>query len=149
MISVFGWKWANAQGVVPTNYTQFDRKKFHFGFALGFNAADYRFTINPDSLAQDSIVNMVIRRQPGFNLGIISSFNLNQVIHFRFVPSLAFQERLFIYEQMNMGARQTVQNRIEATTLDFPLLIGRGPRWSCYRRGVRRQELYPHILCCC
>ena len=112
-----------SQGRVGTNYTQFDRKKFHFGFALGFNAADYRFTINPDSLDQDSIVNMVIRRQPGFNLGIISSYNLNQVIHFRFVPSLSFQERLFVYERMNLGVRETEQTRIEATTLDFPLLL--------------------------
>jgi hypothetical protein len=102
---------------------QFDRKKFHFGFALGTNTANFSYKYKLDSTNTDSIINVNISKRPGFNLGIISSLNINQNIHFRFVPSISFQERVFTYNYLEKGEVETRVSRLESTTLDFPLML--------------------------
>lgn len=105
------------------NYPNFDRKKLHFGFALGVNTADFHYRILIDSANTDSITGITIKRQPGFNLGIVSSWDIHEVFHIRFVPSLSFQERLFQYSYYKKGTIKVRENRLESTNLDFPLLF--------------------------
>lgn len=105
------------------NYPNFDHKKVHFGFALGVNTADFRYTLNLDSTSIDSITGITIRKQPGFNLGIISSWNIHETLSLRFVPSLSFQERLFQYSYIKKGVKKIAETRLESTTLDFPLML--------------------------
>ena len=105
------------------NYPAFDRKRVHFGFALGVNTADFRYKFSTDSTSLDSITGITIRKQPGFNLGIISSLNIHETLSLRFVPSLCFQERLFQYTYLKKGVPTVRENRLESTTLDFPLML--------------------------
>lgn len=107
------------------NYPNFDRKKLHFGFALGVNTSDFRYSLRPDSAFTDSITNINIKKQPGFNLGIIGSWDIHETVHLRFIPSLSFQERLFTYTYWNKGKGEmdVRDNRLESTYLDFPLLL--------------------------
>lgn len=106
------------------NYPNFDRKKIHFGFSLGVNTGNFNYGLHlSDSLQTDSIQNITIRRQPGFNLGIISSWDIHETVHLRFIPSLSFQERLFSYQYYNNGVLDVRENRLESTNLDFPLLL--------------------------
>jgi hypothetical protein len=105
------------------NYPSFDRKHLHFGFALGANTSDFRYELNSSTAIKDSITNIVIRKQPGFNLGIISSWDIHETVHIRFIPSLSFQERLFTYQYWEKGEVSTLENRLESTYLDFPLLL--------------------------
>lgn len=105
------------------NYPSFDYKHLHFGFALGINTSDFRYTINPDSTFADSITNISIKKQPGFNLGIIGSWDIHETVHLRFVPSLSFQERLFTYTYYDKGEMLNMENRLESTYLDFPLML--------------------------
>jgi hypothetical protein len=114
---------SNSYGQQGKNYPAFDHKKLHFGFALGVNTADFRYSLSLDSTSLDSITGISIRKQPGFNLGIISSWNIHETISLRFVPSLAFQERLFEYTYIKKGEQKVKTNRIESTTLDFPLML--------------------------
>ncbi len=106
-----------------TNYLRFDRKKFHFGFALGVNTADFNYRYQIDSTNTDSLVSINVTKQPGFNLGIVSSWNINQIVHFRFIPSLSFQERVFTYHYQDKGELSVMESRLESTTLDFPLML--------------------------
>ncbi len=105
------------------NYTQFDRKKFHFGFALGVNTADLRYSFQLNDSNPDSIVSVDINKSPGFNLGIVSSLDLNQNIHIRFIPSLSFQERVFRYSHLEKGKITHKETRLESTTVDFPVML--------------------------
>lgn len=105
------------------NYPGFDHKKVHFGFALGVNTADFRYTLNVDSSGNDSLTGILIKKQPGFNLGIISSWNIHQTLSLRFVPSLCFQDRFFQYTYIKKGELKTKDTHIESTTLDFPLML--------------------------
>lgn len=116
-------------GIVPLwsqqgkNYPAFDHKKVHFGFALGVNTADFRYSLSPDPASLDSITGITIRKQPGFNLGIISSWNIHETLSLRFVPSLCFQERLFQYSYILKGQQKVRETRLESTTIDFPLML--------------------------
>ena len=107
------------------NYPSFDRKHLHFGFALGANTSDFRYRINIDSAFADSITNIDIRKQPGFNLGIIGSWDIADFFHVRFIPSLSFQERLFTYTYYDFVNKEmrSRDNRLESTYLDFPILL--------------------------
>ena len=53
--------------------------------------------LKPGSLLNDSIPAVDHIRRPGFNLGIVSSLNLNDNLSLRFIPSLSFQDRLLKY----------------------------------------------------
>ncbi len=109
---------------IGKNYPGFDHKKIHFGFALGTNTADFHYRIGLDSTNNmDSITGITIRKQPGFNLGIISSWDIHETFHIRFIPSLSFQERIFTYTYAFKGEQQIRENRLESTTLDFPILF--------------------------
>jgi hypothetical protein len=119
-----------------SRYVQFDRKKFHFGFALGVNTADFNYAINLDSTNTDSIFNISVNSQPGFNLGIVSSWNINEYFHVRFIPSLSFQEREFVYDYTENGMAAKRVSRLESTTLDFPVMLKlrtkRINNWAAY-----------------
>jgi hypothetical protein len=115
-----GWNSLSQQG---KNYPAFDHKKFHFGFALGVNTADFRYTLNIDSTGHDSLTGIQIQKRPGFNLGIISSWNIHETLSLRFVPSLSFQTRYFEYSYLKKGEPKTKSTHIESTTLDFPLML--------------------------
>ncbi len=117
---------------VGKNYPTFDHKKFHFGFALGLNTADFNYKFKLDSTNVDSIVSLDVKKQGGFNLGIVSSWDINPLIHIRFIPSLSFQERTFTYTYKNPDYyKDTEKNpkyidrvsRLGSTTLDFPLML--------------------------
>ncbi|MFK8045510.1 MAG: porin family protein [Crocinitomicaceae bacterium] len=105
------------------NIPQFDRRKFHFGFSLGGNTADFRYRFSPGVYNNDSIVNVNISKVPGFNFGIVSSWDISEVFHLRFLPSLSFQERQFSYGVLLNNNVSTVETRLESTFLDFPLLL--------------------------
>lgn len=121
---------SNAQ--VGKNYPTFDRKKFHFGFALGINTADFNYKYKLDSTNIDSIVSLDVKKQAGFNLGIVSSWDISPLIHLRFIPSLSFQERVFTYTYKNPDYYKDTEtnekyinrvSRLGSTTLDFPLML--------------------------
>ncbi len=42
----------------------------------------------------DSLLVLEHQRQPGFNLGIVASLNVNPFLSLRFLPTLSFQERI-------------------------------------------------------
>ncbi len=112
---------ANAQP--GKNIPQFDRRKFHFGFSLGGNTADFRYRFQPGVYNGDSIINVGIQKVPGFNFGIVSSWDISEIFHIRFLPSLSFQEREFRYGVLEDNDLIFKTTRLESTFLDFPLML--------------------------
>lgn len=72
----------------------------------------------------DSLMNIDVVNQSGFNLGIVSAFHLNKSFSIRFVPILVFTQRNldFMFKRPN-GKSYLVQKQVESTYLDFPLLL--------------------------
>lgn len=113
-----------SQNEKPENLPKFDGRKYHFGFILSVNSATYYMTFKNDVSFSDSITNILLDRQPGFDLNIVGSLNPTPNINFRFTPGLAFQERqlkYFIYE--NDTTNKEFLKKIESTFLNFPLFL--------------------------
>lgn len=112
----------------PKNYRKFDEKALHFGFMLGVNTSDFTLTPKTDLLANYNLLSVQNKKQPGFQLGIITSLKLGSpTLRLRFIPSLSFQERILTY-QFRDAVDTTLLlepevERVESTNLDFPLLL--------------------------
>ncbi|MCB9183948.1 MAG: PorT family protein [Flavobacteriales bacterium] len=109
--------------IVTENLPNFDLRRFHFGFLLSYNTSDLFIKMRPGSLT-DSLLVLEHQKQPGFNLGIVASLNINANTSVRFLPTLSFQERVLQYEFRRSDNRTVFfQKPIESTYLEFPILM--------------------------
>ena len=102
------------------NLPAFDEKKFHFGFLLGLNSAD--FIMQHNLSKTDSLISLETIRQGGFNLGIIMDMHMGPNFDLRLIPQLAFGQRNLDYTFLEPDSTlRFVTKPIESTWLDFPL----------------------------
>lgn len=116
---------ASAQDRIKVeNLPNFDLGRFHFGFLLSYNTSDFFVRLRPTAPLTDSLLVLDHFKKPGFNLGIVASLNANKNWSLRFLPTLAFQERVLQYEfRRSDGTLAFFQKPIESTYLEFPLLV--------------------------
>ena len=116
---------AFAQKRIKTeNLQNFDLHRFHFGFLLGYNTSDFFMKMKPESPFTDSVLVVDHVAQPGFNLGIVASFNMTPNLSLRFIPSLSFQDRVLRYRfRRSDGTEVVYEKPVESTYLEFPLLL--------------------------
>lgn len=124
---VFNTSWSQRKPKTE-NYRKFDLRWVHFGFMLGINTADFSTRYKPNLLDDYNVYSITNKSQPGFQLGLISSVKLGTpLIQLRFIPSISFQERVLNYEfwteEENKIIKETHQERVGSTNLDFPLLL--------------------------
>lgn len=112
------------KGIKTENLPNFDLRTFHFGFLLSYNTSDFYMKLAPQAPFADSVLSIAHERQPGFNLGIVSSLNVNKNFSLRFIPTLSFQDRVLRYTfRSGTGAQQIFEKPVESTYLEFPLLL--------------------------
>lgn len=99
----------------------YDKKPVHFGFTVGLNTMDFNVTLSGDSYANDTLYADVSRLSPGFNVGIVSNFRMNEYFDFRFLPGITFGQRNISYHKNNILFND--DNRIESSFLEFPMII--------------------------
>ncbi|MDR1459101.1 MAG: PorT family protein [Bacteroidales bacterium] len=106
------------------NLPDYDTKRFHFGFSLGFNYAT--FTIKPQSNLNpfDSLLVIEPTGMAGFDIGIVSNMHLGRFFDLRFIPSLSLIDRKVTYKlEYKKDAIGTESHDIESVNLNFPLLV--------------------------
>jgi len=110
------------KGYKPLNLGKFDKKQYHFGFLLGFNNSSFIVDRKDTPDAQDSLLTVNSGNPPGFNLGIIASWNFTKNISIRFIPTLSFEDRTLNYV-FYAAPDSTVgfEKRVESTLIDFPV----------------------------
>lgn len=119
-----------SQLAVNQNYPKFDKKWFHFGFGLGINMSSFNHRLKLDPAFTDSLQSLKISYQPGFYLGVISSFKLHTTLRLRIIPALSFYERNMSYTFIDMaGNTDVVEYKSNSTSLEFPLLL----KWRTLR----------------
>jgi hypothetical protein len=112
------------RGVKVENLPNFDLRRFHFGFLLSYNTSDLFVKLDPLSPTRDSLLVLEHQKQPGFNLGIVASYNVNKNFSWRFLPTLSFQERILEYEFLEAdGTTRIFLKPVESTYLEFPILM--------------------------
>jgi hypothetical protein len=113
-----------AQSPRMRNLPTFDMKKYHFGFLLSANTSDFFFEYSDRTTFADSLLGIENRRQSGFNLALLASYNITKNVSVRFIPGLSFQDRGLNYRFLEEdGTTETLLRRTESVYLDFPLLL--------------------------
>lgn len=113
-----------AQGKVLKNLQNFDHSRWHFGFLLGYNYADFYLNTKDNTFEVDSLQSVVVQGKSGFNLGIISSLNVTPAVRLRFLPTLSFQERTLDYTFFELPDTSIFWTKqVSSVFLDFPLLM--------------------------
>ncbi|MDD3280217.1 MAG: porin family protein [Bacteroidales bacterium] len=106
------------------NLVYYDKKKFHFGFMLGYNMAN--FAIKPKTNLNEFDSLMIIETTPmsGFNIGIVSDLHLGKHFNLRFIPEISLLDRIVTYNiRYDNQNIYKVNKKIESVSLDFPLLL--------------------------
>lgn len=106
------------------NLQRFDAKKYHFGFSLGFNSASFALHRRGFQFPKDSLANIEVVNQSGFNLGIVTDLHLHKYFNLRFVPTLVFGQRNLNFKFLDPQGEPYIEERIiESTYLDFPIIL--------------------------
>jgi len=117
--------WANSQTVKPLNLPKYDLIKLHFGMALGINQMSAQVQQADNFFSLDSIYSVECNPQYGFNINIVTNFNLNKYFSVRFLPGLNFGQRNMEYIFYSQKTRKFESKimEVESTYLDFPILF--------------------------
>jgi hypothetical protein len=105
-----------------SNLGGFDNKDYHFGVQLSYNTSDFFMRRNFDSSFQDSILSLQNIQQPGFNIAIIASLNLNKNVSIRFIPGISPKERILRYSFLTPDGRDLNYDKtVSSFFIDLPL----------------------------
>ncbi len=114
-----------AQKTKVRHYSIVDKKPVHFGFTVGLNTMDFNVTLSDKfydrAFENDSLYADVSRLSPGFNVGIVSNFKLNEYFDLRILPGITFGQRTISYHKNEKIFND--DNKIESSFLEFPMII--------------------------
>jgi hypothetical protein len=106
------------------NLGGFDERAYHFGVQLSINSANFYLDRRFDPLFEDSILSLQNVRQPGFNIAIIASLNINRNLSLRFIPGISPKERKLEYlVRLDDGRDLPYEKIVSSFYIDFPLLF--------------------------
>jgi hypothetical protein len=109
-----------------------DQADYSFGFSFQYVNTNFKITKKPNwrnpyydpgvgKYVTDSLSSISSPSSPGFAVGFIARYDLTDNIEIRTTPSLVFADRTLSYTYPT--ASQDVQKPVQATSIDFPLLL--------------------------
>ena len=116
------------------NLQNFDQKKIHFGYFVGFNQYNYKldYKNNPDKRT-------LINQKPGLSVGLIVDLKLKENLNFRFEPGLYTNKSdVIFYDRANFSQNSDTIRSIKSTYVHLPILL----KYS----AKRYNNLRPYIL---
>ncbi|MDC3246266.1 PorT family protein [Flavobacteriaceae bacterium] len=116
------------------NLQNFDQKKIHFGYFVGFNQYNYKldYKNNPDKRT-------LINQKPGLSVGLIADLKLKENLNFRFEPGLYTNKSdVIFYDRAKFSQNSDTIRSIKSTYVHLPILL----KYS----AKRYNNLRPYIL---
>jgi hypothetical protein len=104
------------------NLPKYDRRMFHFGFALGMNYTDIAVKLKENIQNLDSVYVVEPKGALGFNLNIVSDMRLGEHFNMRLLPGISFVGRSMeytIYEQDTLSVMY--DKPVNSVYLELPL----------------------------
>lgn len=102
------------------NYLEFKNKPYYFGITLGYNSSDYRLFKSKNFIDNDSIRLAESITGPGFNLGIVTNYKINDYFDLRLLPTLSFAERNIEYKSPK-NVKIPYTRKIESVFFEIPV----------------------------
>ena len=116
------------------NLQNFDQKKIHFGYFVGFNQYNYKldYKNNPNKRT-------LIKQKAGLNVGLIADLKLNENLNLRFEPGLYTNKSdVIFYDRSKFSQNSDTIRSIKSTYVHLPILL----KYS----AKRYNNLRPYIL---
>ncbi len=102
-----------------TNIENFDKKKLSWGYYLGFNSYDYKFTYNNENSTGDTDIE--VTGELGFNVGLVGDVRINDYVNLRLEPGLSFTKRDLIFP--GFEEESNYLREVKSTYIHIPLLV--------------------------
>lgn len=83
-----------------------DQRRIHYGFMVGIHTQDFKF-VNNGYITEDgqSWFADVADYSPGFSVGVLSEFYLNQHLSLRIIPTLHFGDKKVVFREQESGEK--------------------------------------------
>ncbi len=129
---------SSAQKEIILNYQEVDYKKIHFGFTVGFNTMDFKFTPTMNTFGTDSaiLIPEINKLVPGFHVAVVSSLKLNDYFDLRFLPGISLGQRNILFYDKNNEVESEM--KIESTFIDLPFIIK--------YKAIRINNIRPYLI---
>jgi hypothetical protein len=123
---------------VEKNNPNYDERKLTYGFLIGLHTSTYqlKYADNFNDPAKFPTLHSVIPKwKPGFSLGFIVNYRLNDLLDLRVTPKVGFYEHEVIYRYSDNTPQES--RLVETTMVEMPLLL----KYKSERRGNIRMYM--------
>jgi len=110
-----------------------DEERFNWGYSFQYVSAEYKLWKNKNwklPRVDENFVNLTdtlssisSKPTPGFAIGFVANFNINNNLDLRSTPSLAFTERNINYSYYPVLTPTVVAQKVQATMIELPLSL--------------------------
>lgn len=114
----------------------YDERKFSYGFSIGLHTSSYQLNYSDKfvSKAYDTVSSIQPQFLPGFSLGFLVNYRINDLLDLRVMPKAGFYSHRLTYFFTN---RTTQYQPVETTLVEFPILL----KFKSVRRGNVRMYM--------
>lgn len=106
---------------IANNIDNLDQRRLSWGFFLGLNSYDFKFTYEED------LKDILVETNLGFSVGLISDMRINNNLNLRFEPGLYITQRLIQYDPSYFDGLDFNDSDLtredKSTYIHFPLLL--------------------------
>jgi len=96
----------------------FDKRKIHYGFYLGLNQNDFKFSLRENATVPNASI--TTESSAGFNVGLVVDLRLHKNFNLRFEPGLMTNSKRLFFNHLT--AQDSIRE-VSSTYLHVPLLL--------------------------
>lgn len=96
-----------------------DLKWLHLGFHVGIHAQDLLLTNTGASTNGEIWFAEIPSYSPGFSVGVIADMYMNPYFNLRFIPTIHFGDKKFVFREQNSG--EEFETNVRSSYVSFPL----------------------------
>jgi hypothetical protein len=123
---------------VEKNNPNYDERKLTYGFLIGLHTSTYQLKYADnfnDPVKFPTLHSVIPKWKPGFSLGFIVNYRLNDLLDLRVTPKVGFYEHEVIYRYSDNTPQES--RLVETTMVEMPLLL----KYKSERRGNIRMYM--------
>lgn len=96
----------------------FDQQPVHWGYFLGFNQYDFKFSYQDQPQGGDVLVDTSL----GFNVGLVGNLRINDYFDLRLEPGLYYTKRVLNFQNPGFSESDAIRET-NSTYIHIPLLL--------------------------
>jgi hypothetical protein len=114
----------------------YDKKKITYGFSIGLHTSSYQLKYSNKFVSKpyDTVHSIQPVFLPGFSLGFLVNYRINEFLDLRLMPKAGFYAHKLYYYYTNAPTQSQL---VETTLVEFPLLL----KYKSVRRGNVRMYM--------